>query len=88
MLSASDLTTDSQGKEGLDILIVVAPSLPDNFIGDDVLDTLVQISDRLQRAGTNAFQSSHTQLKKSWRTLTLLNAQRAPYTICRGHKGL
>jgi hypothetical protein len=43
-------TTDSQGEEALDLLIVVAPSLPDNFTGDDVLDTLVQISARLMDA--------------------------------------
>jgi hypothetical protein len=51
----SEPTTDSQGKEALDILIVITPGLEDNFTGDDVLDTLVQISDRLQRAGDERF---------------------------------
>jgi hypothetical protein len=47
----SEPTTDSTGKEALDILIVVAPSVPDNLTGDDVVDTLVQISARLMEAG-------------------------------------
>jgi hypothetical protein len=47
----SEPTVDSTGEEALDILIVVAPSLPDNFTGDDVVDTLVQISARLMESG-------------------------------------
>jgi hypothetical protein len=40
----SEPTVDFYGNEALDLLIVVAPSLPDNFTGDDVVDTLVQNS--------------------------------------------
>jgi hypothetical protein len=47
----SEPTVDSTGEEALEILIVVAPTLPDNFTGDDVVDTLVQISARLMEAG-------------------------------------
>jgi hypothetical protein len=47
----SEPTTDSVGEEALDILIVVAPTFPDNFTGDDIVDTLVQISARLMEAG-------------------------------------
>jgi hypothetical protein len=48
-------TVDSYGKEALDLLIVIAPGVADAFTGDDVLDTLVQISERLQRAGDERF---------------------------------
>ncbi len=47
----SEPTVDSMGEEALDILVVVAPSLPDHFTGDDVVDTLVQISARLMESG-------------------------------------
>ena len=47
----SEPTVDSQGKEALDILIVIAPGVADAFTGDDVLGTLVQINDRLLEAG-------------------------------------
>jgi hypothetical protein len=47
----SEPTVDSTGKEALDILIVVAPSVPDNLTGDNVVDTPVQISARLMEAG-------------------------------------
>jgi hypothetical protein len=51
----SEPTVDFHGKEALDILIVITPALEENFNGDDLLDTLVQISDRLQRAGDDRF---------------------------------
>jgi hypothetical protein len=51
----SEPTTDSQGKEALSILIVIAPDVVDTFNGDEVLDTLVQISDRLLEAGDERF---------------------------------
>jgi hypothetical protein len=47
----SEPTTDSTGKEALGLLIVIAPGVAENFTGDDVVDTLVQISARLQKAG-------------------------------------
>jgi hypothetical protein len=46
-----DLTTDSTGKEALDLLIVVAPALVETISGEAVVDTLVQISGRLMEAG-------------------------------------
>jgi hypothetical protein len=52
---ASEPTVDFYGKDALDLLIVIAPGLADSFTGDDVLDTLVQISDHLQRAGDERF---------------------------------
>jgi hypothetical protein len=51
----SEPTEDFYGKEALNILIVITPALEENFNGDDLLDTLVQISDRLQRAGDERF---------------------------------
>jgi hypothetical protein len=47
----SEPTEDSQGEEALNILIVIAPGVVENFTGDDVVDTLVQINDRLLDAG-------------------------------------
>jgi hypothetical protein len=47
----SELTTDSTGKEALDLLIVVAPTLVETISGEAVVDTLVQISGRLMEAG-------------------------------------
>ncbi len=47
----SEPTTDSEGKEALDLLIVVAPALAETISGEAVVDTLVQISDRLMEAG-------------------------------------
>jgi hypothetical protein len=47
----SEPTTDSAGKEALGILIVITPALEENLNGDDLLDTLVQINDRLLEAG-------------------------------------
>jgi hypothetical protein len=51
----SEPTTDSDGKEALNLLIVVAPEFAEAINGDAVLDTLVQIIDRLQEAGDDRF---------------------------------
>ncbi len=51
----SEPTTDSDGKEALNLLIVVAPGFAEAISGDAVLDTLVQIIDRLQEAGDDRF---------------------------------
>lgn len=51
----SEPTVDSQGKEALSILVVIAPDVVDTFTGDEVLDTLVQICDRLLEAGDERF---------------------------------
>jgi len=51
----SEPTTDSAGQEALNLLIVIAPGVADTVSGDAVLDTLVQIIDRLQEAGDDRF---------------------------------
>jgi hypothetical protein len=51
----SEPTTDSQGEEALNLLIVMAPAIAESIDGDAVLDTLVQIVDRLQQAGDERF---------------------------------
>jgi hypothetical protein len=47
----SEPTTDSQGEEALNLLIVIAPAIAETISGKAVVDTLVQISARLQDAG-------------------------------------
>jgi hypothetical protein len=51
----SEPTTDSDGQEALNLLIVIAPGVIETIDGDAVLDTLVQIVDRLQEAGDDRF---------------------------------
>ena len=51
----SEPTTDSEGQEALNLLIVIAPGVIETIDGDAVLDTLVQIVDRLQEAGDDRF---------------------------------
>ena len=51
----SEPTTDSQGEEALNLLIVVAPALAETISGEAVVDTLSQIIDRLQEAGDERF---------------------------------
>jgi hypothetical protein len=51
----SEPTTDSGGQEALNLLIVVAPGFAEAINGDAVLDTLVQIIDRLQEGGDDRF---------------------------------
>lgn len=51
----SEPTTDSDGQEALNLLIVIAPGVIETIDGDEVLDTLVQIIDRLQEAGDERF---------------------------------
>jgi hypothetical protein len=43
-------STDSQGEEALDLLVVLAPGVAENFTGEEVVDTLVQISAKLMEA--------------------------------------
>lgn len=47
--------TDSLGHEALRIIIVIKPGAAARFDGDDVLNTLVQIQDRLHAAGEERF---------------------------------
>jgi hypothetical protein len=51
----SEPAADSQGEEALNLLIVVAPSIVETMDGEAVLNTLVQIVDRLQQAGDERF---------------------------------
>jgi len=51
----SEPTADSEGQEALNLLIVIAPGVMEAVDGDEVLDTLVQIVDRLQEAGDDRF---------------------------------
>ena len=51
----SEPTTDSAGQEALNLLIVIAPDVVETINGDAVVDTLVQIIDRLQEAGDDRF---------------------------------
>ena len=48
-------TIDSEGREALRITIVIKPGAADKINGDDALDTLVQIQDRLREAGEERF---------------------------------
>ncbi|MGC2778811.1 MAG: hypothetical protein WA418_24595 [Bradyrhizobium sp.] len=51
----SEPTTDSEGRDALRITIVIKPGVVQRFAGDAVLDTLVQIQDRLREAGEERF---------------------------------
>ena len=48
-------TTDSEGRDALRITIVLAPGVAGKLKGDAVLDTLVEIQDRLRDAGEERF---------------------------------
>jgi hypothetical protein len=47
--------TDSEGDEALQVTIVIEPGAASKLNGDLVLDTLLQIQDRLQKAGEDRF---------------------------------
>jgi hypothetical protein len=51
----SESATDSEGREALRITIVVAPDSVSRMKGDAVLDTLVQIQNRLREEGEERF---------------------------------
>jgi hypothetical protein len=51
----SEPTFDSEGQDALRVTIVVAPEAADKITGDAVVDTLVQIHDRLRDAGDARF---------------------------------
>jgi hypothetical protein len=48
-------TTDLDGNEALHLLIVIAPGVAETASDDAVVDTLVQIIDRLRDAGEERF---------------------------------
>ena len=47
--------TDSEGHEALRVTIVIEPGAANKLKGDSVLDTLLQIQDRLREAGEDRF---------------------------------
>lgn len=51
----SQSTIDSEGHDALRIMIVLAPDIAKKLKGDAVLDTLVEIQDRLREAGEERF---------------------------------
>ena len=51
----SESATDSTGNEALRITIVIKPDFASRLKGDAVLDTLVQIQDKLHEAGEERF---------------------------------
>jgi hypothetical protein len=51
----SEPTIDSEGRDALRITIVIEPNAIDRLKGDALLDTLVQIQDRLREAGEERF---------------------------------
>lgn len=51
----SEPAIDSEGREALRITIVIKPGAPARLKGDAVLDTLVQIQNRLRDAGEERF---------------------------------
>jgi hypothetical protein len=51
----SEPAVDSAGQDALHLIIVVAPEAADKITGDAVVDTLVQIHDRLRDAGDERF---------------------------------
>jgi len=52
---SSSSTTDSEGRDALRITIVVDSSAITRVQGDAVVDTLVQLGDRLRKAGEERF---------------------------------
>jgi hypothetical protein len=51
----SEPTSDSQGRDALRITIIIKPGAAEELSGDSILDTLVQIQERLQREGEERF---------------------------------
>ena len=51
----NELATDSEGRDALRITIVLARDAITKLKGDAVLDTLVEIQDRLREAGEERF---------------------------------
>jgi hypothetical protein len=52
---ANEPITDSAGQDALRITIVIAPDAAPKIKGDAVVDTLVQIQNRLREAGEERF---------------------------------
>lgn len=51
----SEDAVDSEGRDALRITIVVKPGTAEKFDGEKLLDTLVQIQERLRREGEERF---------------------------------
>lgn len=52
---ASEPFTDSEGRDALRITIVLKPDAPARIKGDATLNTLVQIEEKLRKAGEERF---------------------------------
>jgi hypothetical protein len=61
---ASSTAIDSEGHEALRITIVIKPGAETKIKGDAALDTLVQIQDRLRKAGEERFPIVEYATKK------------------------
>jgi hypothetical protein len=61
---ASSTAIDSEGHEALRITIVIKPGAEVKIKGDAALDTLVQIQDRLRKAGEERFPIVEYATKK------------------------
>jgi hypothetical protein len=61
---ASSTAIDSEGHEALRITIVIKPGAEAKIKGDAALDTLVQIQDRLRKAGEERFPIIEYATKK------------------------
>jgi hypothetical protein len=53
--ASSSPTSDSEGRDALRIMIVIEPDAVTRVSGDAVVDTLVQLHDRLRREGEERF---------------------------------
>jgi outer membrane protein assembly factor BamA len=60
----SSSTTDSAGNEALQITIVIKPGAESKITGDAALKTLVQMQDKLRRAGEDRFPIIEYATKK------------------------
>jgi hypothetical protein len=57
-------TTNSTGREALRIMIVIPPGAETKIRGDAALDTIVEIQDRLRKAGEERFALVEFATKK------------------------
>jgi hypothetical protein len=70
---SSTAAIDSEGRQALRITIVIKPGAEEKIKGDAALDTLVQIQDRLRKAGEERFPIVEYATKKSLPKVAILN---------------
>ena len=71
----SSTATNSQGNDALRITIVIKPGAEPKIKGDAALNTLVQIQDRLRKAGEERFPIVEYATKKSLANVAILNPE-------------